>query len=291
MGGAMIWVAFTAMALTALALVTLPLLRPKPAPAVGRGDYDLVVYSDQLGEVARDVERGLLTAAQAEAARIEIQRRMLAAGAGGKEAGGKAGEGGKKVRAAARPQPATRLAAGLAVLVPATAFGIYLALGAPRLPDRPFAERAGEFAETQEQAAKIQAMVAGLEAKLQQNPSDGKGWAMLGRSRRVLGETDKAHEAFRKAMELMPKDVDTRLEYAGLLMDEAGQLTREFVVVMREVLDLDPNQPDALYFVGMAEAQIGKPDKARTLWARLLALLPTDSPERAELQKLLKELG
>ena len=59
---------------------------------------------------------------------------------------------------------------------------------------------------------------------------------------------------------------------------------------MRDVLARDPDVPEALYFVGLAESEAGNTDKARALWKLLLDKIPAESPDRAELQKQIDEL-
>lgn len=273
----MIWIILGLMAALAVALLIVPLWRARPKPAA-RLDYDLAVYKDQLAELDREIERGVLTADQAEAARTEIQRRMLTAAD----------------QAEAATAPARRpLGAALAVVVtvPVLAFGLYSVLGNPGLPDQPASARPGQM---QEQAAMIQNMMAGLEEKLRQNPNDGKGWSMLGRSYRVMGQLDKAASAYAKALPLLPGDANVRLEYASLLLDRAPEtetmLPAEFVAVMREVLTLAPDNGDAMYFVGLAEAQAGRPAKAKALWTRLLDKLPPGSQERAQVEQMIGTL-
>lgn len=275
----MIWIIFAAMAAATVALLLVPLLRARPQ-AVSRAAYDLTVYKDQLAEVERELERGTLSADQADAARTEIQRRILALGDVGK---------------GAAPQRSTaRLAAALvAVVVPVVGFGIYVLLGQPNLPDQPFAGRKGQMAQMQGQADMIKAMVAQLSARLEKEPNDGKGWAMLGRSLRVMGETEKSQAAYKKAVALLPGDAEVRLEYGALLLSQVpqgGPLPPEFARLMREVVAVDPKNPDALYFSGLAEAQAGNAAKARDLWTRLLALLPEGSDERKEVQEQLDAL-
>ena len=274
----MIWIVFGAM----VALTVLVLLRPllsKAAPLAARADYDLMVYKDQLGEIGRDIERGLMTEEQAASARTEIQRRMLAAAESGKAVAPGA-KGGKLA------------AVAIALGLPLLSLAVYLAFGAPGLPDRPYAERAAQIAEMKEKTATIQGMVARLADRLSQNPEDGKGWAMLGRSYRALGRIDEAKEAHVKAIALLPGEVQARIEYAVLLLDEAegDALPVQATNLMEEVLALAPDQPDALYFVGLAAAQKGDSARARTLWARLLVQLPAESPARAQVQQSLDSL-
>ncbi|MBC7908833.1 MAG: c-type cytochrome biogenesis protein CcmI [Rhodospirillaceae bacterium] len=268
----MIWVIFAAMAAATVALLLVPMLRARPK-AASRAEYDLTVYKDQLVEVDREVERGTLTADQADAARMEIQRRILAMGDGGKEQ--------------VRPRRVGLASALVAASVPVVAFGLYLVLGQPWLPNQPYSART-DTNQMQDQAGLIQGMVAQLQARLDKDPKDGKGWAMLGRSYRVLGDTVKAAESYKKAAALLPGDVQVRMEYGALLLAEvpAGAiLPPDFVNVMREVLAADPKNVDALYFLGVSEGQLGNNAKARELWTRLVVLLPEGSEDRAEVQK------
>ena len=276
----MIWIVFTAMLALTLAVLLRPLLRSAPADAA-RVEYDLVVYRDQFGEIARDVERGLLSPHQADAARTEIQRRMLAAGESEKTTHPVSAKAGK------------RAAMVIALAIPLMSIAVYLALGAPELPDRPYADRAGQIAEMRDKANTIQIMVNGLAAKLRANPDDGKGWAMLGRSYRALGRIEEAKDAYRKAIKLLPGEVQVRIDYGGLLLDETETetLPPELVALMGEVLAIDPGQPDALYFLGMDAANHGDAARARTLWTHLLERLPADSSARGQVQQQLDALA
>ena len=105
--------------LTALvvAVLLIPLLR-QPKDAAARQDYDLAVYRDQLGELDRDLARGILSADQAEAARTEIERRLLTAAEGGPEAE-------SKVEAKSGEPKRSALAAVVVVALPAVALGLF----------------------------------------------------------------------------------------------------------------------------------------------------------------------
>lgn len=269
----MIWIVFAAMTAATVALLLVPLLRARPK-AASRSEYDLTVYKDQLAEVEREVERGTLTSDQAEAARTEIQRRILAMGDGTKDQ--------------IQPRRVGLVAALVAVIVPVVGFGTYVMVGQPALPDQPYAARADKIGQMQDQEAMIRNMVASLSARLEKDPNDGKGWAMLGRSYRVMGAMDKAQTAYKKAAALMPGDTQVRLEYGALMLAEVpdgAPLPPDFVRLMREVVAVDPKNVDALYFLGISEAQTGNIAKAKDLWTRLLVLLPEGSEDRAEVQK------
>ena len=277
----MIWFVFALMTATVLAVMLVPLLKTRPT-AAARVVYDLVVYKDQLAEVDRDVERGLLSGAQAESARTEIQRRMLAA-AGEAQASGKT--------KTAPPRRIAIAAAIVAVVVPALSFGLYSLLGSPELPDQPAAGRKAANAAMPPQD--MSAMVERLSERLQREPGDGRGWAMLGRSLRVEGQPAKAKDAYQRAITLLPGDEPVRMEYASLLIEELPEgspLPQQFIAIMREVLEINRTNGDALYYVGLAEAEQGHSAKARELWTRLLAQLPANSPARTEVQDELARL-
>lgn len=146
----------------------------------------------------------------------------------------------------------------------------------------------------EERAKTIRGMVEGLEARLQSEPDDVDGWRRLGRAWGVLGERDKARAALAKAAALAPSRVDVLTDYAGALIETVGQqdpLPEEFVAVMRRVLAIDPEHGDALWFVGLAEAEAGQRDAAAALWQRLLDRLPPDSREHAEVKDRLDRLN
>ncbi len=276
----MIWIVFAAMVVLALLVLLRPLIATS-AVAAARSEYDLMVYKDQLGEIARDVERGLLSPAQADAARTEIQRRMLAAADGDKGAKASIAKAGKAVPIV------------IGLLLPLLAIMVYLPLGAPELPDRPYAGRAAQINEMKEKTATIQAMVTRLAERLKQDPSDGKGWVMLGRSYRALGLADEAKDAYRNAVTLLPGDAQSRIELAIMLLEEADNdaLPDEAITRLEEVLAINADQPDALYFTGLAAAMKGDTARAKVRWNRLLMVLPAESPARGQVEKDMARLG
>jgi cytochrome c-type biogenesis protein CcmH len=124
-----LWLAFTLMTAAAVFAVLWPLSRR----ARLSGGSDIAVYRDQLDEIGRDRAGGLIGEAEAEAARVEVSRRLIAA-ADAAEAGQNA-----EASSALWRRRATTLAA--LVLLPLVVSALYLALGSPQLPGEPLAER------------------------------------------------------------------------------------------------------------------------------------------------------
>ena len=259
-----------------------PFWRALKSPAANRSAYDLNVYRVQLSDLDRDLERGLIEADDAHLLRLEIERRILRA-----DALGTSEIAAKPIK---RHWPLLVLVIAVVLLLPV---GFYLGLGSPLLEDQPFRARASKIVKMQDQAAKLQDLVSQLQTKLQANPDDGNGWEMLGHSLRILRQNEQAKTALLQAIKLMPDQVKPRLEYGATLiadLPEGARLPDEFVSVMRNVLAMQDDVPEALYFVGLAETQDGHDDKARSLWTKLLDKLPAGSEDHAELQRQIDAL-
>lgn len=134
----------------------------------------------------------------------------------------------------------------------------------------------------EQRATMIHGMVDKLAAQLQANPNDVDGWLRLGRARHVLGQEDESIQAYAKAAALAPNRLDAQTAYADALFGQLkpGQKpTPVFIALMRHILDLDATNGDALWFVGLAEADAGHRETAAALWQRLLAEIPPDQPK------------
>lgn len=138
----------------------------------------------------------------------------------------------------------------------------------------------------QDRQAMIEGMVGKLAERLKQNPDDADGWIRLGRSYMVLNQPDKAVDAYASAAKLKPDDVDLKQQYAEAIVAARGSddPSDTAAALFRQVLDADPQNAEALWYVGNAEAAAGHAQNARDLWTRLLARLPADAPVRQQVQ-------
>jgi cytochrome c-type biogenesis protein CcmH len=130
--------------------------------------------------------------------------------------------------------------------------------------------------------AMIRSMVAQLAAKLRTEPNDLDGWMRLGRAYAVLGEINKASDAYEHAAKLKPGDVDVRLQAVGMLLGglkRSDPLPPEAVSLLKEVQAVAPNEPEALWYLGMVAAREDHPDVARADWTKLLALIPPNGDD------------
>src|SRR5438067_4359250 len=152
----------------AVAMLLVPLLL-RGRTAASREAYNLAVYRDQLAELDRDIGRGVLSPDQAEAARAEIGRRILAL----------APSRGATGAASAVPFAVAVVAI---VALPFAAWSLYAALGSPSLPDQPFAARTQPAATQSAEAAPPHDMadaINKLAAHLKEKPDDLTGWVLL----------------------------------------------------------------------------------------------------------------
>ena len=140
----------------------------------------------------------------------------------------------------------------------------------------------------------IRSMVDGLATRLRDNPNDADGWLRLGRAYKVLGEQDKSVEALASGAKAAPGRVDVLMAYADALMVAGGEEDAppaSAIAVLREVLALQPDNPQALWFLGLDAARTANKGEASQLWGKLLTQLQPGSPEHAEVQSRLDSLA
>jgi cytochrome c-type biogenesis protein CcmH len=266
--------AIAAVTLVVVATVVLPLMKGARA-APERAAFDRAVYRDQLKELERDRARGLIDGDEAAAARLEIERRLLAADAPAAAA----------VRSAGSPV----LAVALALLLPATAAGIYLALGAPAVPDEPYAVRGPEraLAAAQGQHRDVAGAIAALEQELNAHPDDAEKWLLLARSAATLGQWQKRgrsspkntaatqnhhHPAYQKALALTKNRPDIASAYGEMLVFAAdGIVTPRAQEAFTAALARAPKDMAARYYLALAAAQAGNAQAAIDAWQKLAA--------------------
>lgn len=278
MSGWGLLVGLVPLAIAVLALV-LPLFRQRTADAAA--DSAVAILKDQLAELARDVERGVIQPEEARAARVEIERRLLRAA---ERATPHAFETGRLGRT---------LVLAVLVAVPLGTTAIYFRLGSPSLPDMPFASRADERQDPVV-PAQIENMVAGLEARLATDGDDLEGWLMLARSRFVLGRLEPAIEAFRQALELAPPESPAAAEAVAGLADalmgrSQGVVTPEVQALMQRLAPLVPGDPRPPYYQGLAAAQAGDFNAALDQWRAMLEAAPADAPWRAQVEPSIRQ--
>jgi cytochrome c-type biogenesis protein CcmH len=234
-------------------VLLIPLLRARTTPS-NRFDGELLIYRDQLAEIERERAAGRLPAADAAAAKIEIERRILAAA-----------DSAQATAPAASPTLHKLLPPALALAIPLLALGLYLQVGRPGLPAAPFV--AGAKPTQADEPLSLAKLLADARARVAAQPTDPDAQSALGEALTLEADgmvTQPAVEAFNKAL---------------VLMRQEGR----------------PDDPRALYYLGLHDAQSGDSRAALERWRALEAKSPPNAPYlpllRAEIERVAKAAG
>lgn len=258
-----LWLAFALMTAATIFSVLWPLGRRKPSVT----GSDVVVYRDQLDEIQRDRSTGLIGEAEAEAARIEVSRRLIAA-ADAAESEKPALETSSLWR-----RRATAIA-GL-VLLPVGAVALYLTLGSPDMPGETQASRAQATSE----ARSVENMIVQVEDHVARNPNDGRAWEVLAPVYMRIGRYNDAVRALRNALSLNGSSASREADLGEALVFAAnGVVTAEAKTQFDRALALDGQDVMANFYLGMAADQDGRRADAEKIWRDLLARAPAGAP-------------
>ena len=267
------------------------------------GEEALAVYRDQLQELERDLDAGRLVAADFDAAKIEVERRMLTASAA------------QETTATASLQVVRkrRLLASILVIfaVPAGALLTYVSVGSPGMRDLPLIARtdgagtralAGriggselgqEPAESSPQPqSEVWKIIAGLQDKLADNPEDVDGWSLLARSFMVTERYRDAVAAYARALALVPDNLQLMAARGeALVLAADGLVPPAAIKDFRLVHEKEPLEPRSRYFLGLARSQAADAAGALDWWVALEADTPPGAPWQALLAQRIDEIG
>jgi cytochrome c-type biogenesis protein CcmH len=247
--------------------------RPRAAAADGT---ELAVYRDQLDEVERDRKAGLIPDSEAQAARLEISRRLLAA------ADAEEKPGAKSVPSPVWRKRAVALIALL--MLPALSAALYIRWGSPHLPGVPLAGRLDAPLENRS----IESMVAQVEAHLEKNPNDGQGWQVVAPVYMRMGRFNDAVRARANTIRLLGATAEREADLGEAQVAAAnGVVTADAKASFERALKLDSRNLKAQYFTGLAAEQDGRLEEAARIWRGMLAAAPPNAPFRPLLQQSL----
>jgi cytochrome c-type biogenesis protein CcmH len=269
-----LWFVFALMTAAAVFAVLWPLGRGRRLQREGN---ETTVYKDQLAEIERDVSAGLIGASEAGAARVEIGRRLLAAADA------------ERVAPASVNTTLCRAVAVIAIAgLPLIAVAFYLPLGSPKLPDFPLSQRAQAPGPSQP----LDNLVAQVEAHLEKNPTDGRGWNVLAPVLARLGRFDDAVRAYRNSITYSGDSASRRADLGeAVAAASGGVVTAEAKAEFERAIALDADDVKASYFLGLAAEQDGRRDEAASIWRSMLAKAPSTAPWRPLVLAALARVG
>jgi cytochrome c-type biogenesis protein CcmH len=232
----LLWVVFAVITAAASIAIVAPYWRR----GEGSRASDLAVYKQQLAEVEDELARGLLGQKEAEAARVEISRRILKASEA-EQAGGGAST------SANAPYVVVAMVAILGM-------GAYLVVGSPDLPDQPLSARVL----APENNPSVEALIAQVEERLRKNPEDGQGWSVISHVFMRLGRYDDAVFAYRRTIELLGSTPERQGDLAeAMTFANGGVVPKEAVASFEAALAANPDERRAEYWLAAEKEQTG----------------------------------
>ena len=298
------WIITSALALVIAATLALVLLRTR-ATASPAAAFDMQVYRDQLKDVDRDLDRGVIDLADANRVRTEISRRILAADTQMQAARSGRGQSGP-------------VSLAMAVLLGVTLIGgslmLYRSLGAPGYGDLGL-ERRIALAETMHETRPSQAeaeadvpasktqqeisdeyktLMARLRETVKDRPDDLQGQLLLARNEAAT-ENFKAAAVAQADVLRLKADTATAADYSDyatmLILAAGGYVSPEAEQVLNRVLSVDPENGLARYYSGLMMAQTGRPDLAFRIWNALLRDGSSDAPWMRPVMAQIKDVA
>ena len=259
---------FLVAAAVAVALVLVLLMRPyfrRIGPGTtSRQDLNSAIYREQFAKLEQDLAEGMLGKEDYAQARAELQRRLL--------------EDAQGEDASVKLNPPRKTMIGIALAVPLVAGAFYLLIGNPASMT---ATGAHQMADDRE----LERMVVALAQKLEKEPNNPKGWAMLARSYKVMGRGAEAEKAFERAGSFIDDDAQMLAAYADVVAsNNGGSLAGKPTMLIQKALKADPENPMALWLSGTADLEARNYQQALQTWERLAALLPQGSDDARMLQ-------
>ena len=265
------WFIAWAMTVLVLGLLLWPLLKRQASSTKDEGEKTLSVYRQQLAELEQDLKNAVLTDDQYQQSKRELERRLLE----------ETGPAEATPPARVWPVNSRAVVVALAVIIPTISGLLYWTLGNPEaitLPSvsPPMAQGGADYAHQTSEG--LDALSERLKKKLEQNPNDGGGWALLARSYVEIGRHADAMPMYEKAMKLIPDDPQLLVDYADALgVLDGRKLAGKPELLIQQALKIDPNHVKALMLAGTVAFDRKEFGQAARYWERAAANLPTDA--------------
>ena len=257
----MFWIVVAILTAAVAIVLMYPLMRKTEAPQTRR-DGEVAVYRDQLAELDRERAAGLIGDTEADYARAEIGRRLLAAA--------EAEETPAKESRSRRHHLATSF---ITLLLPALGLCLYIWNGSPDTPDLPLEAR------LENPGNDMNMLVARAERHLAQNPEDGAGWDILAPIYFKMQRLGDAELAYRNALRIQGPSAE-RLTGLGetLVASNDGVVIEAARDAFAEADRLSPGNPRTRFYLALALEQSGKSEEAQSAFAALAAAAPAGAP-------------
>ena len=277
------WITLIILLVAASALFLSAGWRQRQASSGDRDRLNTDFYQQRLRELARDEEEGVVSE-RPEMVR-ELQQTLLTD---------------VPNERAARIHHSSRwvLLPGLIVLV-LVSVGFYLKTGGlaqlagwvsvqqeyPQLRARVMDPKAAPL--TMEELARLQ---LGLRTSLQDDPQNLNDWTLLGRLGMVLNNATNASQAFERALQLAPNNLELQQDYAEVLTRSSDpQDNRQANVMLKDLLKRDHSNVRTLSLLAFNAFEQQQYDQAIGAWQVMLKLLPAGDKRISMIERSIEQ--
>ncbi len=266
-------ISFLIPAFLLLALVLVLLLRPFIFPGhvkvTSRRQMNAEIYREELDKLEAERASGVINSADYEISHAEMRQRLFQ---------DTSEEDDRSVMGSGK-----KTVIGLCIFITVLSSGLYFYLGdATRITEQNAVQpltREG-----------VEKMVAEFAAKMKEDPSNLKGWAMLARSYRILGLNQEAAVAYARAGDFIDSDPQLLADYADALATNArGNFVGKPTELINKALKLDPNNLMALWLSGTASYDSGNYKLAVRTWEKLAQQIPPGTEEAKSIEASITE--
>lgn len=267
------WIISASLTVVVAVLLLAPLLRAS-ARATRYDEGEAAVYRDQLRELERDKAEGLISAEDADYARAEIGRRLLAIA--NREKTDEGEEPHDDVAPASAPAIRRRYTLSQAFILlclPVIGLAGYMEIGSPGTPDAPLEARMADPGDD------VDLLVAKVERHLATTPEDGNGWNVLAPVYFRIGRYDDAELAYRNAIRILGPDSE-RMSGLGetIVVRNDGIVTDDAQMAFQAALKIEPNNPRADFYLALALEQSGRRAEALAAFQNIAKASPPTAP-------------
>ncbi len=263
------YIAAIVLVLLVLAALFRPFFWKTTVHHASRQQLNAAIYKEEIAKLEKERSEGLIDGATYEISHAEMRQRLFQ-------------DTSDDDGVAVLGSPKKTIIA-LTIFIPVIAAAMYFWLGSAQ-------QIADGGAKQQVAQQDVEKMVAGLAAKMEQDPSNLKGWAMLARSYKVMGRPKDAEKAYDRAGSYLDTDPQLLADYADVSASNAnGSFEGKPQAIINRALKADPNNMMALWLAGTADYNRGDYKGAVKVWGRLAKLLPADSEDMKMIQGSIME--
>ncbi len=276
----MFWIISIALIALAFAFILPPLLRQTSVLQDDRREQNISIAKQRLAELEAEFKQGNIEEIAYKASRLELEDALY------QDLQDEETQTNTRSRSGGLGQKSSAII--MTLLIPILAIGLYSQWGSFEAISESEVTAGDLSAKQQKQLASIDKMVKSLEDKLKSEPNNAKGWFMLGRTYMVMRRHSDAVQAYESANKYKPNDPEILLPLADALATiSQGRLTGRPESLIKQALQVDPNDMMGLWLAGMAAEQRGAKPEAVNLWKKLQTMLVLDSEDYKEVTALI----